>query len=76
MKRTEITKTIIELSDEEKEILLQAGDILHELYNADNGDDILYNILNGTGVSHDLSDLFDISFVLNSLCDRGKFLVD
>jgi len=70
---TEIKKTLIDLSDEEKEILLKAGRILDELYKADSGNDILYDILEET--VRDLTDLDDISFVLKRLCEEGSFYV-
>jgi len=69
---TEIKKTIIELSDEEKEILKRAGDILYELYEADSEDSLLYDLLEGT-LHENLTDFSDISFALTHLCEKSSF---
>ena len=75
MKITEIKikKTMIELSDEEKEILLKAGRVLDSLYEADRWNYILCDILEET--VRELTDFDDISFVLKRLCEEGSFCV-
>ena len=70
---TEIKKAVIHLSDEEKGILLKAGRVLDELYEADRCNYILYDILEET--VRDLTDFDDISFVLKRLCEEGSFCI-
>lgn len=71
---TEIKKTMIKFSDEEKDILLKAAMVLDGLYQADSGNDILYDMLEET--VRDLTDFDDISFVLKRLCEEDSFCID
>ena len=70
---TEVKTTIIELSDEEKEILCKAANILDELYDKDYGNRIFYDLLEEK--DYDFSDLNDISSFLNLMYEKNSFSI-
>lgn len=71
----EIKKTIIELSDDEKEILCKASKILDELYEEDRSNRIFYRMVEKSG-RDELSDFNDVSYILNLLYESDTLLIN